>query len=993
MPLSHPFAECDPLASVYYRRRDIYSLAWGHSDLSPFVLAAAPDGGYIALTRDPHQLVALGKASVLKPKILVYTAAGQLVESIPWDSSNRIAGIGFTSSEQLVVVLDEGIVRIYTLLSPCPPTSSTTTSSADPGTELAPESLPIAATATSYYIQRSLGQEATETGVVEARIWSGGLVALTGSGRFVDMRISRPADAASPGIQEDNHEGLWPVERTDSHSAQLLPHFLSSAAVASALGPQLPSSWTFIPPYAASSGLLEVLLSPPSPPESRPPRSGPPGSGSSTPASTQKAYEPGTVMSLDSVSGCNDMRLTRGPFSSISASPNGKLLALLVTNEKKLWVVSADFQRSLSEFDVTTCDAYQEADRVRRAGHEHGNGHGPGIDAALGGIASTGIRQIAWCGNNTVALAFDCQVVMVGPFGESLQYEYNTSVRLVSEPDGVRIIGAQRHEFVQKVADSTVAVFRPASSDPAALLFDASDSFSQRSPAKADESLRTIRAQLPQAVDTCIDAASHEWEVIWQRRLLKAAALGKSFLDGAYDSSRFVQVSRLLRVLNNVRSYEVGCPISFEEFQAEGAAALVGRLTRRNHHLLALRIAEHLRLKPDSILQHWARAKIARAKPSIAATGGANKGSGAGQEDEDLCALIVRKFESQSGGFGAVSYASIASSAFAAGRIGLATRLLDNEPRAVDQVPLLLRMGEDRRALEKSVESGDTDLVYHVLMRLKSRLSRGDFFRVVQAPFADAHDDPRHTNAAHYQGAVHQHLALRLLEVYARVSDPELLKDLFFTEDRRVDAALLAIDEAHREALRASTAAAGDSDASMSALKAEIQKLKDAQRLLSEDREKALESKLVDESVKLLSLQSALEREDGGRSQWLHLSLNDTLRELCVKRWHKKAEKLRSDFKIPDKRFASVKVDAYVKTRDWEGLWTFATMKKTGPPCGYEPILVKLLAAGQNAEALRYIDRSLASGDKADKAKLTTLLQRLSPAVAAPLQARIDERA
>lgn len=86
MPLHHPFAECSALASVFYRRRDVYSLAWGHSDLSQFILAAAPNGGYVALTRDPRRLVALGKASILKPKILVYTAAGQLVESIPVSS-------------------------------------------------------------------------------------------------------------------------------------------------------------------------------------------------------------------------------------------------------------------------------------------------------------------------------------------------------------------------------------------------------------------------------------------------------------------------------------------------------------------------------------------------------------------------------------------------------------------------------------------------------------------------------------------------------------------------------------------------------------------------------------------------------------------------------------------------------------------------------------------------------------------------------------------
>ena len=54
--------------------------------------------------------------------------------------------------------------------------------------------------------------------------------------------------------------------------------------------------------------------------------------------------------------------------------------------------------------------------------------------------------------------------------------------------------------------------------------------------------------------------------------------------------------------------------------------------------------------------------------------------------------------------------------------------MLDYEPRASDQVPLLLSMKEDKLALTKAVESGDTDLgVYlsalhapHVLMHARS---------------------------------------------------------------------------------------------------------------------------------------------------------------------------------------------------------------------------------------------------------------------------------
>lgn len=47
-------------------------------------------------------------------------------------------------------------------------------------------------------------------------------------------------------------------------------------------------------------------------------------------------------------------------------------------------------------------------------------------------------------------------------------------------------------------------------------------------------------------------------------------------------------------------------------------------------------------------------------------------------------------------------------------------KLLDHELRASDQVPLLLMMKEDRLALQKAVDSGDSDL--GTLLRLDERM-------------------------------------------------------------------------------------------------------------------------------------------------------------------------------------------------------------------------------------------------------------------------------
>ncbi|XP_077865888.1 vacuolar protein sorting-associated protein 16 homolog, partial [Saccoglossus kowalevskii] len=58
--------------------------------------------------------------------------------------------------------------------------------------------------------------------------------------------------------------------------------------------------------------------------------------------------------------------------------------------------------------------------------------------------------------------------------------------------------------------------------------------------------------------------------------------------------------------------------------------------------------------------------------------------------------------------------------------------LLDFEPKAAEQVPLLMRMNRDTVALNKAIESGDTDLVYTVLLHLKDNISPGDFLMVIR---------------------------------------------------------------------------------------------------------------------------------------------------------------------------------------------------------------------------------------------------------------------
>lgn len=59
----------------------------------------------------------------------------------------------------------------------------------------------------------------------------------------------------------------------------------------------------------------------------------------------------------------------------------------------------------------------------------------------------------------------------------------------------------------------------------------------------------------------------------------------------------------------------------------------------------------------------------------------------------------------------------------------------------------------------------------------------------------------------------------------------------------------------------------------------------------------------MDEYLKLLAFQQQLEKDLDGTKAFVGMSVTETIRACIAAGLHKKAERLRSDFKVPDKRF------------------------------------------------------------------------------------------
>ncbi|KAL5444266.1 hypothetical protein PMIN06_008445 [Paraphaeosphaeria minitans] len=603
-----------------------------------------------------------------------------------------------------------------------------------------------------------------------------------------------------------------------------------------------------------------------------------------------------------------------GPFRHISVSPRGEFLAFY-TDDGKVWVVSGDWSDKLSEYDSKV---------------------------------KTVPKDMEWCGSNAVALAWEDEVHLIGPAGAVTKFYYDAWIHLLPDVDGLRLLTNDVCEYLHKVPDASVEVFRIGSDSPAANLLEASSLLDQKSP-KADDLIQLIRPSLAEAVDTCIRAAANEYNIHWQKQLLRAASFGKSVLD-LYSSDDFVDTCDTLRVLNAVRFYEVGLPISYEQYRRLTPEKLVDRLTNRNEYLLALRVAAYLHLPTSHIHGHWAQQKVRVSQDS----------------EEQICALIVKKLHGKPG----ISFEEIARAAYDEGRVRLATELLNYEPRAGKQVPLLLDMKEDNIALDKAIESGDTDLVYHVLLHLRKSLSLASFFRVINSrPVASA-----------------------LVESSASDQDYELLKDLYYQDDRRLDGSNLLLSQA----LAAPSVASA------------IDKLKSASTYLRDSRDApaTFQRQALDDAQKLLRFQEQFEKDlvssDGAAtspgasaaSAFVGLSAHATISALLRQGHTKRAQKVVSEFKIPEKTFAWLRLRALVAERHWNELEEISKQKKS--PIGWEPYFNEILGAGSTRVASVFIPKCtglsvaervemwmkcglvVRAGEEASKAKDRGLLEEVS---------------
>jgi len=793
MAVASPTYEWQELSSRFYHRRELYELSWD-VDLEKHLVAAAGQGGPIAVTRDDRKIVLLGKSST-RPVISIYNAAGRKLAHVPWTKGRIVSfdwvnGGATAGGEQLLAVLvDDGEVYLYNVQG---------------------EQLPL---------QFSMGEECAHEGVLASCFWTSGLAIITKITRtlIVTTSLSLPnpvrMEHAAATLQQllplpDNlHSGLEDDGKVDGEKlVGMVAYFQENNFAVDEFDGR-----TWAVAVAVEDSLIVV----------------------------DELHCDVHDLNLDSF------------ISRIAVLPNSSRMAVVSKRGTLYFRMAEEPMRDLF------------------------------LPFPLGeGEESPSPDQLLWCADDAVLLRWGTTVVMVAAdeSHEVLDFteEDNEAVVLVQEPDSVRFISNLKHELLHPVDDSTARVFGVGSTSPGALLYDALEDFEDRN-VRSETHLRSIGSQMQEAISDCIGAALNDLEIRRQQRLLRAASYGHAFLADASVQS-FRDAALTLRVLGAVRRYDVAIPITYAQYRTLTPNGLLERLAYLHHHLLALRIATSLGLPSEHVLQHWARAKVTRSQ---------------GLPAETIRSQLVERLQHCPG----LSYADIAEDAYHHGQQELAVLLLENEVRAAKQIPLLLTMGQDAEALDRAVESGDTDLVHVVLLHVKDQGNQQRLFELVERHF----------------------MALQLFVQYCRAAEPDLLKAFYDATQQTEAPALLHLEEAFVAPPRPDITVGGITKHHGS--RAHLLKLS-AMRW-SQNKDNIFQAKACEEAVALTNRLLELE-EKTGQPIFADSSLADAIRTCIVTGNHKQAQKLRSDFKMADKQFYWLKIRSLASTGDWSAVEAFA---------------------------------------------------------------------
>lgn len=623
-----------------------------------------------------------------------------------------------------------------------------------------------------------------------------------------------------------------------------------------------------------------------------------------------------------------DHGLTDGPFTAVAVAPNGQLIALLNAEVSTIFVINNTFTQVLLEYDTSN-------------------------DSSLP-------YQIQWCGNDAIVLALRDEVKLLGPNQASISFFYDvieeedldfdailkgsgndelsfTIPFLKTEPDGLKIFTTNRFEFLSRVPDCTINLYRIGSSHPSSILLDCMDKLSKHS-SKADANISLLKSdnQLIAAIDSCLEASLDEFNSYWQKKILLAVSFGKAYNEEYYDSDKYLAVVNTLKVLNQLRSADVSIFLTFKQVESAGWETIIDMLLNRSQYLLALKLISLLDIQylRDKIYTHWCCYKI---KKEI------------DLDDIDLFKIVSNKLLSAREAIDGqpqknyLSVISISEVAYEEGRMDLCKLLINLEPTIIKKIQQYLKFDELEIALVKSFESGEYDLSKLILLNLYDTLSISQFFKIlhqneqknlISNPVELLGDDADKLNEGLFvNGDLVEHFWVHSIGG----KDGVALERYFKQEDMRVELAVERFKNFMNETKDSESL--GSVDLSYY----ETYKL-NLLKLLSNSGDRK-NYKFYQTELEVLELRKKLS-ETYQTDFYVFKTLPDILIKLITIHQLKQASKVVKDFKIPQEKFWYLLIETYGKAKEFERLHQFITSSSTTndvhrlrSPIGFRPIV------------------------------------------------------
>ena len=102
----------------------------------------------------------------------------------------------------------------------------------------------------------------------------------------------------------------------------------------------------------------------------------------------------------------------------------------------------------------------------------------------------------------------------------------------------------------------------------------------------------------------------------YQKTLMKAAQFGRAFCKTSSNlsSDKFSSMCKSLRVLNALKEFNVGIPLTLTQYEKLSHEVVIDRLLQRRLFPLASKICQFLQVEngQSRILAHWACYKVSQ---------------------------------------------------------------------------------------------------------------------------------------------------------------------------------------------------------------------------------------------------------------------------------------------------------------------------------------------------------------------------------------------